>query len=240
MQAHWTERQGEKLRQLDVQARFEALRARREADLDARRQQLAQKLFEEDVALKNELVSTRETPEQRRAKLADRARALAARREGERQQLAAQLQKQAFMESCDVLRETNSKRILFRTLEERNAQVGGRCARRGAGDRAAACSLQLVPRPQLQLQLIHTLPCTHDTARGRTRQGQGAAHGMCHTLARHVLVRVACRSSRTWLTRSSRRRRSACSTSSTSSSGSRRSSGTWMTSGRRRRRARPW
>lgn len=36
---------------------------------------------------------------------------------------AAKLYEQAFMENCDVLRETNSKRILYRTLEERNAQV---------------------------------------------------------------------------------------------------------------------
>mmetsp|Transcript_9890 Transcript_9890/g.26860 ORF Transcript_9890/g.26860 Transcript_9890/m.26860 type:complete len:479 (+) Transcript_9890:2866-4302(+) len=123
IQAHWTERQGEKLQQQAVGKRFEALKARREADLNHRRQMLAEKLHAEAAALQGELMSTRETPEQRRAKLAARARELAAKREQERQALADKLYNQAFMENCDVLRETNSKRILFRTLEERNAQI---------------------------------------------------------------------------------------------------------------------
>lgn len=108
-----------------IQRRFEALKERREADLNARRQRLAEKLYAEDAALKQELVMSKETPEQRRAKLAARARELAARREAQRQEAAAQLYEQAFMENCDVLRETNSKRVLYRTLEERNAQVRG-------------------------------------------------------------------------------------------------------------------
>lgn len=75
-------------------------------------------------------MSTRETPEQRRAGLAARARALAAKREAGRQARAEQLYEQAFQENCDVLRETNSKRMLFRTIEERRAQVRARAAGR--------------------------------------------------------------------------------------------------------------
>ena len=91
--------------------------------LDARRAKLASKLMREDAALKQELVESQEKPEERRAKLAGRARELASRREAERQELATTLLTRAFNEGCDVLRETNSKRVLYRTLEERTAQV---------------------------------------------------------------------------------------------------------------------
>lgn len=128
--ATWQNKSDDKVRQLVVQRRFEALKARREADLNARRQRLAEKLFAEDAAYKQELIMGKETPEQRRAKLAQRARELAAKREAERQQLAASLYERAFMENCDVLRETNSKRVLYRTLDERNAQIEQKMAQR--------------------------------------------------------------------------------------------------------------
>ena len=106
-----------------MKARFEDLKARREVDLDARRARLAHKLVHEEAALRQELLDSKERPEERRAKLADRARLLATKRESERQQLATSLLDRAFDEGCDVLRETNSRRVLYRTLEERNAQV---------------------------------------------------------------------------------------------------------------------
>lgn len=59
MQAHWTERQGEKLHALAADKRYEALKAQRTADLDARRHALADKLYAEDQALRAELVSLR-------------------------------------------------------------------------------------------------------------------------------------------------------------------------------------
>ena len=106
-----------------MKARFEDLKARREVDLDVRRARLAHKLVHEEAALRQELLDSKERPEERRAKLADRARLLATKRESERQQLATSLLDRAFDEGCDVLRETNSRRVLYRTLEERNAQV---------------------------------------------------------------------------------------------------------------------
>ncbi len=124
--AEWNTRSDQKMKHLTVQRRLEAINYRREADLQGRRQRLAEKLYQEDIALRQELIDGKETPEQRRAKLAARARELADRREAERQALAAQLYEQAFMENCDVLRETNSRRVLYRTLDERTAQV--RCA----------------------------------------------------------------------------------------------------------------
>ncbi|KAL6765783.1 tumor suppressor, Mitostatin-domain-containing protein [Haematococcus lacustris] len=126
----WQAKSDEKLRHLTVQRRFEAAKQRRESDLNARRQRLAEKLIAEDAALKDELLRSRETPEQRRAKLAERARQLATKRESRRQELAAQLQEKAFEENCDVLRQTHSKRILYRTLDERSAQIEQKMAQR--------------------------------------------------------------------------------------------------------------
>ncbi|KAG2448289.1 hypothetical protein HYH02_006873 [Chlamydomonas schloesseri] len=113
-----------------VQQRFDALKARADADLNARRQRLADKLDAEDLAMRQELLASKKTPEQRRAELAERARALAATREAERQALAATLYEKAFIQSCDVLRDENSKRILYRTIEERNAQIEHKMAQK--------------------------------------------------------------------------------------------------------------
>jgi cilia- and flagella-associated protein 53 len=121
----WQALSDQKMEDIATQRRLEALALRRDADLHARRQRLATKLHAEEEAYRSELLASRETPEQRRAKLTGRAKQLAQKREAERQALAAQLTEQAFLESCDVLRETNSKRILYRTLDERSAQVGG-------------------------------------------------------------------------------------------------------------------
>lgn len=123
----WNTKSEMKAKNTSINKRFEELKARREQDLDARRARLASKLMREDAALKLELVSMQESPEERRAKLAARARELAGKREAERQDLADSLYRQAFTENCDVLRTTQSKRILYRTLEERTAQVRDAC-----------------------------------------------------------------------------------------------------------------
>jgi len=49
------------------------------------------------------------------------------------------LYNQAFVENCDVLRETNSRRVLCRTLEERNAQVLAREQLFGTHDCVCVC-----------------------------------------------------------------------------------------------------
>lgn len=44
-------------------------------------------------------------------------------REAERQQLASALLDQAFRDSCDPLRERNSKRMVYMTAQQRQQQV---------------------------------------------------------------------------------------------------------------------
>lgn len=123
VRSEWLVKTTQKQQGLTVKQRYEELKAKRNIELEERRSRLASKLMEEEYQYKQELLSLKETPEQRRERMTQRARELGMRREEERQQLAQSLYDRAFMENCDVLRDTNSKRVLYRTLEERNAQV---------------------------------------------------------------------------------------------------------------------
>lgn len=122
--AAWENKTDSRIEENKLQARFAALKAQADAGLAARQDKLAQKLHEEEQALKQELISCQETPAQRRAQMAARAHELAQRREAERQQLAAALMDQAFRDNCDPLRESNSRHTVQRTAQEREQQVG--------------------------------------------------------------------------------------------------------------------
>ncbi|WIA09145.1 hypothetical protein OEZ85_008556 [Tetradesmus obliquus] len=128
--AFWEAKTDSKIKQNAVQSRFEALKARREAGLDARRDKLAQKLHAEEQQLKQELVNSQESPAQRRAAMAARAREMARRREAERQQLADELMEQAFRDNCDPLRERYSRQIIYKTAQEREQQIQEKMALR--------------------------------------------------------------------------------------------------------------
>ena len=64
-----------------------------------------------------------ETPEQRRAKLAERARALADRKEAARVAEAQARLEQQFVESCDELRQMESRKRLQLIMQQRTGQV---------------------------------------------------------------------------------------------------------------------
>lgn len=98
-------------------------KAKREAQINARRGKLAAMLEAEELALQAELDANDESPEERRRKMATRARQLAVAREEERQILKAQLEEQHFRENCDPLRERLSKKILQQTCNRRSQQV---------------------------------------------------------------------------------------------------------------------
>lgn len=121
--AVWEVKTDDRIKQNIIQQRFEVFKARREADLDGRRDRLAAKLHAEEQQLKQELVNSQETPAERRAMVAQRAREMAKRREAERQQSAAELLEQAFRDNCDLLRERQSRQILYKTAQERKQQV---------------------------------------------------------------------------------------------------------------------
>lgn len=110
-------------KQQALKHRFEIFKANRDAELEARRNRLAAKLHAEEQQLKQELLSSQESPAERRAKVAARAREMARKREAERQKMAAQLAEQAFRDNCDPLRERQSRQITYRTAQEREQQV---------------------------------------------------------------------------------------------------------------------
>jgi len=83
--ADWEHKTDARIESNATAARLEALRAERTAAIDARRAMLAAKLASEEAASKEEMLVTQQTPAQRRAAMADRARMLAAKREAERQ-----------------------------------------------------------------------------------------------------------------------------------------------------------
>lgn len=121
--AHWNKNAEQMVEDTITRNRFEALKAQRNQSLEQRRAKLAAKLAAEDEAYRVELNNSRETPEQRRARLGAKARSLAAAREAERQALANELLDRHFRENCDPLREKISQATVIRTAEERYAQI---------------------------------------------------------------------------------------------------------------------
>ena len=91
--------------------------------MDARRERLASKLYAEEAQLQGELVASRETPEERRANLEQRARALMEQRENERVHFAEQMLYRQWREGCDGVRAGDSKAITVATVEAREDQL---------------------------------------------------------------------------------------------------------------------
>lgn len=123
--ADWEHKTDNRIKALNVNKRFEALKDRRQAGLERRQLELTQKLAFEECALQHELLSSQTTPEQRRAELTARARSLAARRESERQKLAADLYEQQFRENCDLLRGKESQIATHNIQHVQQQQVCG-------------------------------------------------------------------------------------------------------------------
>lgn len=89
--ADWEVSSDRKIAKNAVLRELTKLKEDRSAALDQRREELAQKLYREEEALRSELVNSKETPEERRTALATRAKALWEAREAERQAEASAL-----------------------------------------------------------------------------------------------------------------------------------------------------
>ncbi|KAK3252793.1 hypothetical protein CYMTET_37927 [Cymbomonas tetramitiformis] len=120
--ANWEIVTDTKIQRNVVNERYESLKAQAEAQLDVRRQRLAEKLYEEDIALQIELKSNQETPEERRAKMVERAKVLYEEREQERQQFANEKLYEHWRDSNDTLRGVDSKKVLLNAEAERKVQ----------------------------------------------------------------------------------------------------------------------
>ena len=128
--AKWEDKTGRTIAVNGVMRALESLRADRDAQLDARRERLAQKLFHEESLLQHELLDARETPEQKRAALAERAKAMWEARESERQATANACLERHFRENSDLLRAEFSRRGAEHTMEMRRRQVEDSTLRR--------------------------------------------------------------------------------------------------------------
>mmetsp|Transcript_15941 Transcript_15941/g.28334 ORF Transcript_15941/g.28334 Transcript_15941/m.28334 type:complete len:486 (-) Transcript_15941:125-1582(-) len=121
--AEWETNTTAKLTKRMINNRFEELKAAREENLDARREALFHKLVAEERGLQEELMRMKPTADQRRAALADKARALAAKNEAYRLAEANRLMMKHFRENCDPVREQDSRKVLYQTVAEREKQL---------------------------------------------------------------------------------------------------------------------
>ena len=135
--------------------RFEALKARAEATLDARREKLASMLFEEERALQAELVTKQVTPEERKEALVARARALVAKREAERAQFAEQQLYRQWRAGCDGVRQGDSHAVLAKALAGRAEQVERKAAEKEAERRENLAFNALYEEERLKKEARH-------------------------------------------------------------------------------------
>jgi hypothetical protein len=135
--------------------RFEALKARAEATLDARREKLASMLFEEERALQAELMANQVTPEERHEALVQRARVLVAKREDERAQFAEQQLYRQWRAGCDGVRRGDSHAVLEKALAGRSAQVERKAAEKEAELREKVAFDQVYEQERLKKEARH-------------------------------------------------------------------------------------
>ena len=123
MVAGWEAATDQKIAQNAVMREYSALQAERSDRLHARRAQLAQKLYAEEAAMQAELMSSRVTPEEKRAALAARAKGLWEAREAERQATANSLLERHFRCVTMSLAALNPPRVRRALSSQHSAAV---------------------------------------------------------------------------------------------------------------------
>jgi len=102
---------------------MDELEYQRRLQLDDRRRRLASLLAEEEEAYSHELVALQDTPEARRSRIAEKARALYAAREARRKAEAERLLTEAFRINCDSVRALDSHARLTAAVAVRGSQL---------------------------------------------------------------------------------------------------------------------
>ena len=121
--ALWEQKTDANIKKNEVRKRYEAIMARAESQLEARKVKLRTKLEEEQLTLQQELESQQVNPQEYRKLRAEKARKLAQARERERQQLASELIMKQWREGCDPLRHLESKQLLMNVVEVQKKQL---------------------------------------------------------------------------------------------------------------------
>jgi hypothetical protein len=94
--------------------------------LDARRQKLASLLAEDTARERQQLNALQETPEQRRARLIERAQQLKERREAARRQFVEEQERRRFRENCDELRRGEGDLLVAHCTRIQGEQMSAR------------------------------------------------------------------------------------------------------------------
>lgn len=118
--------------------RMEEMQWHADQDLARRRASLRDKLAAEDAALRSELTAGKETADERRAKLAQKAQGLAQKREEARKAQADALLTRAFRDAYDPIRTDDSRTKTLRAAEDRKHQRVEMAQRREAAKAEAA------------------------------------------------------------------------------------------------------
>lgn len=103
--------------------RVASIQRRMKQDLDRRRARLAEMLSEEDDMYSQLLEETFETPDQRKARLFGKAKALRAAREAKRRALVAKITEDRWRDMSDDLRTLDSQAVAQRCAEGRITQL---------------------------------------------------------------------------------------------------------------------
>ena len=121
--ANWEHKTDAAIKKGIMRNKIEDMRKRQATDLKARRAKLAALLAQEDQMYEREFMENLETPEQVRAKMAERLEQLKLQREQERQQQVNQALERKFKMETDELRKEETQFLMAGTQIEREKQL---------------------------------------------------------------------------------------------------------------------
>eukprot|EP00002_Diphylleia_rotans_P017748 TRINITY_DN343_c0_g5_i1.p1 TRINITY_DN343_c0_g5~~TRINITY_DN343_c0_g5_i1.p1 ORF type:complete len:474 (-),score=149.64 TRINITY_DN343_c0_g5_i1:545-1966(-) len=122
-QAQWENRTHAKIEHNAVENTFRAFKQMQLDNLEARRQRLADLLQQDELMYAQELEMSKETTEQRVARMEERALELRTHRKEETKKFAEEQLTRKWREECDDLRAVKSKAMLMATVSQRSNQV---------------------------------------------------------------------------------------------------------------------
>lgn len=123
LKARWEQKTDSVITRNIVRDRISDMKKRAAADLKSRKAKLAQLLASEDQQYEKEFMENLETPEQVRAKMAERLTELQSQRESERKELVQHALERKFKMETDDLRKEETAFMIAGTQIEREKQL---------------------------------------------------------------------------------------------------------------------
>ncbi|KAM8854161.1 cilia- and flagella-associated protein 53-like isoform 2-T3 [Synchiropus picturatus] len=124
----WLQSSNDRVMRKNAERSVMAALQEQESGVEDRRRRLWRLLQDEEVQLLQDMEgkSNKETPEERQAKMAERAKALREKRETERKQLVDNKLDQLFREKCQELRNNQSRQLVQHVSTDRAGQLRSR------------------------------------------------------------------------------------------------------------------